>query len=80
MKNSELLKTEDLQNQFKLNKKITLLYREYKEKMYEDSGADKERRKSFNQTQTITTPNRKGRNGSFAQTKNKTHSTSNVLN
>ena len=33
-KNAELAKAEDLQNQFKLNKRITYLYRQYKEKMY----------------------------------------------
>ena len=56
-----------------------MLYRDYKEKMYDD-GPEKERRKSFNQTQTIVTTNRKGRNGSFAHTKNKIQSASNVLN
>lgn len=80
MKNSQLMKTEDLFSQFKLNKKITLLYREYKDKMYDDGPEQKERKKSLNQTQTISANVRKNRAGSFAQTKNRVQSFSNVLN
>lgn len=49
--------------------------------MYEDSAYETERRVSFSQTQTISATNKnKIRNGSFAQAKNKTVSTKNVIN